>query len=71
MLSTEERNDLRKRVLMGQPLSLEEARQVIESVRTRAGAAIIAGAEKKTRTKKNPGITDEQLDADLGSLGLN
>ena len=70
MLSTEERNDLRKRVLMGQPLNLEEARAVIESCRTGAHAAQIAGAEKKTRTKKNPGITDDQLDADLAGLGL-
>ena len=68
-LTTEERNDLRKRVLMGQPLTLEEARAVIESCRTGAGAAQIAGAEKKSRSKK-PSITDEQLDADLATLGL-
>ena len=68
-LSTEERNDLRKRVLMGEVLSVEEARAVIESCRTGAGIAVQLGAEKKSR-KKNPGITDDQLDADLAGLGL-
>ena len=71
MLTAEERNDLRKKVLMGGTLSVEEARQVIESLRTGAGAAVIAGAEKKQRKSKNPGVSDEQLDADLAGLGLN
>lgn len=69
MLTAEERNDLRKRVLLGQPLSLEESRQVIESVRQGAGTAVLAGAEKKTRSKKNS-LSDEALNADLESLGL-
>jgi len=68
-LSSEERNDLRKRVLMGQALTLEEARSVIESCRTGAGAAMLAGGEKKSRGKKQQ-FTDEALDADLAGLGL-
>ena len=70
MLSVEERNDLRKRVLQGQPLSVEEARLVIESLRTGAGAAMIAGGERKARKAKNS-ISDEQLDMELdAALGL-
>ena len=69
-LTQEERNDLRKRVLMGEALSVEEARAVIESCRTGAGVATLAGAEKKARKSKTPSISDEQLDADLAGLGL-
>jgi len=54
---------------MGQALTLEEARSVIESCRTGAGAAMLAGGEKKSRGKKQQ-FTDEALDADLAGLGL-
>ena len=67
-LTTEERNDLRKRVLMGQALSIEEARAVIESCLMGAGvAAMTPGKEKRS---KKPAFSDEQLDADLAGLGL-
>lgn len=69
-LTVEERNDLRKRVLLNQPLSLEEAKQVIESLRTGAAVAILAGEEKATKKSKKPAMSDEALDADLNSLGL-
>ena len=68
-LTPEEKNDLRRRVLMGLPLSLEEARSVIMACRTGAGIANTTAGSKK-KTKKNPGISDEQLDADLAGLGL-
>lgn len=54
---------------MNQPLTLEESRAVIESLRTGAAAATIAGAEKKAR-KGTKAISDAQLDADLAGLGL-
>jgi len=68
-LTPEERLDLRKRVLSGQPLTLEEARAVIDSFRVAQGKAMIEGAEKVKRPKREA-ITDDQLDAKLDALGL-
>lgn len=64
MLSQEERNDLRKRVLRGEELSLEEAKAVIASLREGRGAAAFA-AENKPKRAKKAGISDEQLNQDL------
>jgi hypothetical protein len=68
-LTPEERLDLRKRVLAGHPLSLEEARAVIDSFRLAQGAAMLSDKTSKKREKR-PATTDEQLDADLEGLGL-
>lgn len=70
MLSLEERNDLRKRVLRGESLSLEEAQSVIASMREGRGAQALAAENKPKRGSKKPGITKEQLDQDLADLGL-
>lgn len=72
ILSQEEKNDLRRRVLSGQPLTLDEARDVVASIRQGAAAAILAGgSEKKSRKKgATKGISDEALDKDLEGLGL-
>ena len=66
ILSQEERNDLRKRVLARQPLTLFEARSVYETLRQGQGGVVITGetAQKKKRTKKE-GMTDAALDASL------
>lgn len=72
LLTQEERNDLRKRVLSGIPLTLDEAQQVIASVRSGGAAAILAAGEakpKKSRTSKTA-LSDDALDADLAGLGL-
>lgn len=73
MLSVEERNDLRKKVLRGEQMTLEEAREVFASIRQ--GAAIAnAGpgeSEKKPRKgTKKPGISDAELDDQLKDLGI-
>ena len=68
-LSLEERNDLRKRVLQGYSLTLEEAREVIASYRTGAAVAAIA-TETKPRKSKKETLSDSALDADLADLGL-
>lgn len=71
MLSQEERNDLRRKVLRGESLTLEESRAVYESIRQGQGAAAIAAEDKPKRGKKSqPGISDAQLDADLAGLGI-
>lgn len=67
-LSVEQRNDLRKRVLMNQPLTLEEAREIIESLRVGAGAAVLTGESKAKRASAKKGVSDEQLDSELDSL---
>ena len=69
-LTPEQRNDLRKRVLMGQQLTLEESREVIESLRQGAGVAVLAGENRPKRGKKAPGISDETLEKELADLGL-
>lgn len=66
-LTQEERNDLRKRVLMGYVLSVEEARSVIESTRTGAAAAAMTPKEKKGKTKKEA-LSDDALNSSLDSL---
>jgi len=75
MLSLEERNDLRKKVLRGEDLTLDEAREVFTTLRAQTGAAMLDAADapaKKTRkSAAKPTYTDEQLDADLAGLGLD
>lgn len=72
ILSMEERNDLRKFVLSGGQLSLEQARNVYHTIREGQGAASIVGesAPKKKGSKKREALSDEALAADLDSLGI-
>ena len=72
MLSLEERNDLRKRVISGQQLTLDEARAVFETLRQGQAAVIIQAGEAKPKktSKKKEAISDAALDADLADLGL-
>lgn len=67
-LTPEERNDLRKRVLMGEALSLEQSRAVIDSLRKNSAAAVLAG--DKPKKPKKGALSDEALDQDLAGLGL-
>ena len=69
MLSEAERLDLRHRVLRGEKLTVEEMRNVFQTLRNAQGAAIIAKDTKKTRSKKAT-LDDAALDADLAGLGL-
>lgn len=66
MLSVEELNDLRRRVLSNQPLTLEESKQVTESLRKGYVSSTIS--EPKPKKGKAKGISDEDLDKDLDSL---
>lgn len=70
-LTVEERNDLRRKVLSGHDLSVEEARQVIESLRQGQGVAALAGENKPKRgSRKVAALSDDALDASLASVGL-
>lgn len=72
ILTQEEKNDLRKRVLRGEPLTLDEARAVVASTRQGSAAAVLAGGSDKKSNKKSAkkGISDADLDKDLEGLGL-
>ena len=72
ILTQEEKNDLRKRVLRGEQLTLDEARAVVASTRQgSAAAALVGGSDKKTRKKgSSKGMSDGDLDKDLEGLGL-
>ena len=71
VLSQEERLDLRRRVLAGESLSLDQARQVIDSLRHGQGVAILSQENKpKKGGSKKPALSDDALDADLADLGL-
>lgn len=67
-------NDARRRVLAGEDLSITEQAELVKLLRQNRNTAAEAGA--KSRTKKSTerttkaGISDEDLDAALGDLGL-
>ena len=71
VLTPEERQDLRRRVLAGEQLTLEQARQVIDSLKHSQGVAMISQENKASRKKSSrPALSDDALDADLADLGL-
>lgn len=70
-LSNEQRNDLRRRVLAGERLPVETARQIVEEIRAGRRAAALAAVEKggKKRGKVGkPAMSDADLDADLDNF---
>lgn len=70
-LSREELLDLRRRVLNGYELTLDEARQVFEA--SRQGQVAFAAADK-TKVKRSgsskTALSSDQLNAELAGLGL-
>lgn len=69
LLTQEERNDLRKKVLVGVGLTKEEARRVFETLRKNQAASIAADKPRKERKGKKQ-MSDEELNQSLASLGL-
>jgi len=70
ILTPEERLDLRKRVLSGQALTLDEARAVIDSFRAAQGTAMLEAKAARKKSSKRPALSDEELDKDLEGLEL-
>jgi len=72
LLSQEERNDLRKFVLSGGQLDLEQARAVFDTIRQGRGVAAMAAESKPKKGKgKKPGMSDADFNASLDAkLGL-
>lgn len=70
ILTQEQRSDLRRFVLSGGKLTVEQARAVIDSCRT--GQSLIGMGEPKAKRAKSskPAMADEALDADLKDLGI-
>lgn len=69
-LTPDECNDLRRRVLAGGSLTIEEARQVYTTLRKSQAvmAASPEDAPKRAARTKKAGLSDEDLDASLDSL---
>lgn len=69
LLNQEERNDLRKRVLAGEQMSLEDAKAVIDTIRQGRGAAALAAESKPKKARssgsKKPAMTDEAFNNSL------
>ena len=67
-------NEARQRVLAGEKLSLEEQAKLVELLRagryTAAEAGSGARAKKTTTRQSKVGMSDDELDASLGDLGL-
>lgn len=53
MIETEALNDLRRRVLAGEDVSVEEYAALIQSLRARRAGDVAAFAEKKSSKKKS------------------
>jgi hypothetical protein len=68
ILTQEEKNDLRKKVLSGQALTIEEARDVVHSLRVNSAAALVASEPKKRTGGAKKSMSDEDLDAALNSV---
>lgn len=70
----QEFNNARQRVLSGEQLPLEEQKRLVEALRQNRFSAAEAGGGARTKGKaakaKASGISDADLDADLGDLGL-
>ena len=64
-LTQEERSDLRKKVLRGESLTLDEARSVYESLRQAQVLDAVADESKPKRGKKSAPMSDEALNASL------
>lgn len=67
-------NEARQAVLSGRQLSLEEQAELVQALRGGRFTAAESGGSARTkktaeRTKKS-GLSDEDLDAQLGDLGL-
>lgn len=72
-LTQEEKLDLRRKVLRGEQLTLEESKAALAAVRQNQEFELtLEGMQPKKTRKKAAGkaMSDEDLDASLGSLGL-
>lgn len=73
-LSQEEKLDLRRKVLRGEQLTLEESKAALYSVRQNQEMILtLDGLEPKKKSRKastKKAMSDEALDSDFDSLGL-
>lgn len=71
LLSPEELNDLRQRVLAGEQFPAEEYKRIIQSYRAQRLGAVTAGAEKtKAKAEAKTKAAPADLSTLFASLGL-
>lgn len=70
----QEFNNARQRVLAGEKLTLEEQARLVKALREQRYSSAEAGGKARSTGKAakaaKAGITDDDLDAQLGDLGL-
>ncbi len=70
MTEAERLNDLRQRVLAGEDVSLEEYREIIQSLRAKRTGDLVDSAAKKAAKAKDSAKPPVDLDTLLGGLGI-
>lgn len=70
MTESERLNDLRQRVLAGEDVSLDEYREIIQSLRAKRSGDITDAAVKKATKAKTEAKPAVDLDTLLGGLGI-
>lgn len=70
MTEAERLNDLRQRVLAGEDVSMDEYREIIQSLRAKRSGDITDAAVKKATKAKAEAKPAVDLDTLLGGLGI-
>jgi hypothetical protein len=68
VMTPEEKERIRQRVLAGERLDLETSKRIVESLRGERRSAAAAAAASSTKKTRKKGMTDAELDADLDSF---
>lgn len=70
MTEAERLNDLRQRVLAGEDVTLDEYREIIQSLRKKRMGDLVDSAAKKAAKSKDSAKPAVDLDTLLGGLGI-
>lgn len=70
MTEAERLNDLRQRVLAGEAVSMDEYREIIQSLRNKRMGDLQESSAKKAAKAKDPAKPAVDLDTLLGGLGI-
>lgn len=70
MTEAERLNDLRQRVLAGEDVSVDEYREIIQSLRNKRMGDLQESSAKKTAKAKDTAKPAVDLDTLLGGLGI-
>jgi len=70
MTESERLNDLRQKVLAGEEVSLDEYKEIIQSLRSKRTGDLVDSAAKKATKAKAEKTPPVDLDTLLGGLGI-